>query len=248
MKIVKRTILRILIYFRIFPHIFLVSNPFKIYEFEELQRRIKFSRNDLILDIGCGSGLKTLLLGKKCKKVIGIDISKKAIASAKIKSTFLNRRINSEFRCVKLENAEFEDEYFDKIFSICVIEHISNYEQLLKESYRILKRNGHMIFSVDALETIEDNKLVEKHRREHHVKKYFKIDELKIILQEAEFKRISIYPIFKSDFAKKIFIKGINNKFQYGYIRTLLFHAFLNYKEHKCTSGNGIFLIVKCCK
>jgi 2-polyprenyl-3-methyl-5-hydroxy-6-metoxy-1,4-benzoquinol methylase len=248
MKIVKRTILRILIYFRIFPHIFFVFNPAKIYEFEELQRRIKFSRNDLILDIGCGKGLKTLLFGKRCKKVIGIDISKKAVASAKIKSTFLNKRINSEFRCVKLENAEFEGEYFDKIFSICVIEHVSNYRQLLKEAYRILKRNGHFIFSVDALETIEDNKLVEKHRREHHVKKYFKIDELKIILQDANFKKISIYPILKSNFARKIFIKGINNKFQYGYIRSLLFYVFLRYRENKCTSDKGIFLIAQCCK
>lgn len=248
MKTVNRMILRLLIYFRLFPHIFFTFDPFKIYEFEELQRRIKFSRNDLILDIGCGNGLQTMLLGKKCKKVIGIDISKKAVGSAKIKSAFLNRRINSEIRCAKLENAEFGDEYFDKIFSICVIEHISNYVQILKEAYRILKRNGHMIFSVDALEIIEDKKLIEKHRREHHIKKYFKIDELKLILQEAGFKRISIYPLFKSDFARKIFIKGINNRFQYGYIGSLLLYAFLKYKEYKCTSKKGIFLIVKCCK
>ncbi|GAH00339.1 unnamed protein product [marine sediment metagenome] len=202
----------------------------------------------MILDIGCGNGLQTMLFGKKCKRVIGIDISKKAVASAEIRSAFLNRRINSEIRRVKLENAEFGTEYFDKIFSICVIEHISNYVQILKEVYRILKREGHMIFSVDALETIEDNKLVEKHRREHHVKKYFKIDELKIILQKTGFKRISIYPLFKSDLARKIFIKGINNRFQYGFIHSILLYAFLRCQEYKCTSKKGIFLIVKCCK
>ena len=249
MKIIKRLILRILIYFRLYPHIFFSFMPFKIYEFKELQRGIEFSRDEIILDIGCGGGLQTMLLGTRCKKVIGIDISEKAITSAKRISQYMKGRISSEFRCVKIENAEFESEYFDKIFSICVIEHIPNYVEVLKEAYRILKKDGEMIFSVDVLETIEDIKLLEKHKREHFVAKYFKKEELKTLLEEIGFNRVDIYPIFKSEFAKKLFIKGINNNFHYGHLRSIFAFFLLRYKEKHCTDKDkGIFLIVKCYK
>lgn len=223
--------------------------PFKIYEFKEIQKGIKFSRDDLILDIGCANGLQTVLLGKRCKKIIGVDISEKAVTTAKRISGYMKGRINSEFRCTKIENAEFESEYFDKIFSICVIEHIPNYIEVLREAYRILKKNGEMIFSVDALETIEDSKLLEKHKKEHFVEKYFRKEELKTILDEIGFKKIDIYPIFKSEFTKRLFIKGINNSFHYGYLRSILAYFLLSYKEKHCANENkGIFLIVKCCK
>lgn len=251
-KIIKRLIFRILIYFRLYPPISFTFVPFKIYEFIELQRGIEFSKEELILDIGCSEGLQTMLLGERCKKIIGIDISEKAVATANYLSPYISKskkRFNSEFHCIKIENAGFENEYFDKIFSICVIEHIPNYIEVLKEAYRILKKDGQMTFSVDALETIEDNKLLEKHKREHFVAKYFKKDELKTILEEIGFNRVDIYPIFKSDFAKKLFIKGINNDFHYGHLRSILAFYLLRYKEKRCVDEDkGIFLIAKCCK
>lgn len=242
-------IIRLLIYFRLFPHIFFSLNPFKIFEFAELQRGIKFSGDEQILDIGCGSGLQTMIIGMKCKKIVGIDISKKSINLSKSRSHFMKRRINSEFYCRKIENAKFETEYFDKIFSICVIEHIPNYLELFKEAHRILKMDGQMIFSVDALETIEDNNLLEKHKKQHFVEHYFRMDELKLILEDIGFRRIEIYPVFKSSFAKNLFIKGINNNFQFGFLRSILLYGLLKYEENKCTNeSKGIFLIAKCSK
>lgn len=252
MKIIKILIFRILIYFRLYPHIFFSFMPFKIYEFIELQRGIEFSRDELILDIGCGGGLQTILLGERCKKIIGIEISEKAVATAKYLSQYISKskkRFNSEFRCVKIEDAGFESEEFDKIFSICVIEHIPNYAEVLKEAYRILKKDGQMLFSVDSLETIEDNKLLEKHKREHFVEKYFKKEELKTLLEEIGFRNIDIYPIFKSEFAKKFFSKGINNNFHYDHLRAILAFYLLRYKEKRCVDEDkGIFLIAKCYK
>lgn len=249
MKIIKYFILRIMIYLRIYPNILFTFMPFKIYEFKELQKGIKFSKNEVILDIGCGSGLQTMLIGKKCKKIVGIDVSEKEINSAKLQSRYIKGTNNSEFLCMELEKAKFRNEYFDKIFSICVIEHIADYKRVLQEAYRILKKNGQMIFSVDALETIKDKKIIEKHKKEHLVEKYFRKKELKIILEEIGFKKINIYPIFKSDFAQKSFIKGINNKFRYTYLGSILTYIFLNYKENHCINKTkGIFLIIKCCK
>lgn len=192
MKIIKKVILRTMIYVRLYPHIFFTFMPLKIYEFKELLRGIKFSRDEVILDIGCGGGLLTMLLGEKCRKVVGIDTSEKAVEIAKLQSLYMRGTVNSEFHCAKVENIGFENEYFDKIFSICVLEHIPNYIDVLRESYRILKKNGQMVFSVDALETVEDKKVIEKHKKEHAVVKYFTKEELKRMLEEQGFERITI--------------------------------------------------------
>ena len=65
---IKKLILRILIYFRLYPHIFFTFMPFKIFEFKELQKGIKFSNAELILDIGCGGGFQTMLLERHAKR------------------------------------------------------------------------------------------------------------------------------------------------------------------------------------
>lgn len=78
MKIIRRVILKLTaIYFRLYPHIFFTLNHFKIYEFKELLKEHKFSGKELILDLGCGAGLQTMLIGKRYKKVIGIYVSEK---------------------------------------------------------------------------------------------------------------------------------------------------------------------------
>jgi 2-polyprenyl-3-methyl-5-hydroxy-6-metoxy-1,4-benzoquinol methylase len=150
---------------------------------------------------------------------------------------------------VKLENANFENEFFDRIFSICVIEHIPNYIEVLKEAHRILKNNGQMIFSVDSLETIKDEKLLNKHKKEHQVENYFKKNELERVLEEIGFNRIEIYPIFKSDFARKLFSEKIKNGFHSSLINSILTYGILRYEENKYKSEDkGLFLIVKCYK
>lgn len=246
---IKRFALKILISLRIYPHIFFTSNPFKIYEFNELQRGVLNTADELILDVGCGSGLQTFLLGNKCKQIIGIDSSEQAIKIAERRLSYMRNNIHSEFYCVRIEDAEFEDEYFDKVFSICVIEHINDCVETLRKVYRILKQDGQFIFSVDSLETIEDSKLIEKHKKEHFVENYFKKEELEKILGHIGFKRIEIYPILKSNLARKLFIKGINSNFKYGYLRSILTYFILKYAEHPdLPQKKGIFLIAKCSK
>ncbi len=241
--------LNILIHLRLYPHIFFTFNPFKIYEFEELKRGITFSKDDVILDLGCGHGLHTLLLAEKCKKAIGTDISEECIKFAKLLSHYMRGAIDTEFYCAKLQEARFEDEFFDKIYCACVLEHVPDYVEVLREAHRILKKDGQMIFSVDSLEAIEDKEAIEKHKKEHFVENYFSSEELQKLLEEINFKKITIYPIFRSDFARNLFIKGINNEFHYGRLPSLLAYILLRYKESHCAEKDkGIFLIVKCSK
>ncbi|MBU0517774.1 class I SAM-dependent methyltransferase [bacterium] len=249
MRALKNIVLSILIQFRIYPNLFFISNPLKIYEFKELTKNIGISKKDKVLDLGCGAGLQTLILGKKCKEITGVEISESAVASARRKSEKLRNRINSRFLCSKLEDAKLEDESFDKVFSICVIEHISNYEEVLKEIHRILKKQGQIVFSVDCLETITDSDLIEKHKKDHFVVKYFGIEELKTLLENTGFNKVDIYPIFKGPLARKLFVEGIKNQFRYGFISSIMSYLALRKDEERCADlDKGIFLVAKCTK
>lgn len=230
-------------------NIFYIFHPFKIYEYKELIRDISFSKNDIILDIGCGNGLETLLIGKNCKKIYGIDIFRKNLAIAQCRSQLLQKKIKSEFKYTTLENAGFNEEFFDKVFSICVLEHISNYIEILKVAYKILKKGGKIILSIDSLQNIKDERFINYHKKKFDVKQYFKKEKLRKELEIIGFRKVIIYPIYKSDFAKKRFIKLMTSISLFNQITSVFEYYILKKKESiSRNKRTGLNFIVKCCK
>lgn len=231
----------------LFPNVFLLALPLKIYEFKELEKDIDYLKDEQILDVGCGVGIQTLCLGKRCKHIVGIDIKKGVVEYAQYLSSKLQGKISSQFICCSLQEAAFPEDFFDKIFSICVIEHIPDYEKVIAEINRILKPSGVFAFSVDALNSIVSLELMNKHKKEHSVHKYFSTNELFLLLARNGFRDIKVYPILKSDFAKKLFIKGIRNGFKFrasyivDYLRLVL-------SEKRTKNREGLFLVAKCRK
>lgn len=231
-------------------NIIFAFSPFKTYEFKELIKQVKFLKTDKVLDIGCGEGLQTLIIGKKCEKIIGIDIDKKSLSVAKLRLLLSKHRINCEFRLTNLESAKFGDAYFNKIFSICVLEHIPNYFEVLKECHRTLKKNGQLLISVDSLSNINDKKILTFHKKKFNVQKYFNEEGLRHLLKSVGFKKIIVYPIFRSKYAKKLFINGLRNNNNFGYVKSVLTYFVLKYYEDfkKESAKTGIFLVAKCRK
>ncbi len=110
-----------------------------------------------ILDVGCGSGVPTLVLAKLSKgEVIGIDIDQTLLDE-------LNRKIEEEglansvtTKKCSLFEMDFPDESFDIIWaegSIWII----GFEKGLKEWRRLLKPNGFLVVH-DEIKTVS-NKL-----------------------------------------------------------------------------------------
>jgi len=244
----KDRTLKILGTLGLYPQIFFSSMPFKIYEFDELVKGVSFSPSDRILDLGCGLGLQTLLLGQRGCEVVGLDVCASSIARAQRKAFLLKRRIRAEFHATPLLAAGFAAESFDKIFSFSVIEHIADYSVILSELHRIIKSGGEFIASVDALQGVSNPDLIARHRRDHQVEKYFTPEELRAALQAAGFREIDIYPIFTSAYAHRLFGQGVNSNFKFSLLSALWTWRRLSWAESRTRSKAGLFLVAKCRK
>jgi SAM-dependent methyltransferase len=109
--------------------------------------------NKIILDYGCGpaNDLLGFALYSKCKKIIGIDISSKALHLATNRLNLHNILITDDVTDKKgitlIKTSENDNkiniasDFVDYIQSTGVIHHTSNPVSILKELYRILKPN-----------------------------------------------------------------------------------------------------------
>lgn len=247
MSIVKNTFITILWKLGFFPYCQLIRNPFKIYEWITMNQYI-WGGKAVVLYLGCGNGNLTILNTRKFQNSIGIDPNENAIKLAKKNLQFCRRK-GIQFIATTIEKMSNDAQCFDGVTSYCVFEHIPNYKAVLSELYKVLKPGGWILFSIDSLSVIKDRLLIEKHKSDHHVVKYFTINEITELFLENGFDDIFVRPILKSKYAEKLFIKGINNGFGFNriisFLNILLLFIFekLNRRENE-----GIFLIIKAYK
>ena len=129
-----------------------------------------------ILDIGCGS--------RKTKGTIGVDI--KPFEGVNVIYDLNNRRY------------PFADESVDKIFCFEVIEHLENFQNLVKESSRILKKKGELRISTNNVKSLinrifksyEHKTLDHKSPGTH--KHLFTIPEFKKLIESSGFEIIEV--------------------------------------------------------
>tara|TARA_R110002072_G_scaffold29809_10_gene93764 strand:- start:226 stop:909 length:684 start_codon:yes stop_codon:yes gene_type:complete len=224
----------------------------KMYEFTQMFKDVQFKKDDILLDLGCGEGSLLFILAKKIKLGVGVDILKHCIDDAEIKANEIKHRVNVEFHCQKLEEIKFPSESFDKVVSFSMIEHIPNYLEIFEETFRIIKKGGELIVSVDSFSHFNEKQRA-VHQKTFEVQKYFEKQELYDLLKEIGFSEVHVEPIFKSKFAKKWFTRVMNNPGEYFAWHKRLYSFFLYYVIHWHEKKikrveHGIFLIARCKK
>lgn len=121
-----------------------------LWQSEKIMVEKYISRDDKILDLGCGAGRTTINLFKYgFQNIIGLDISDKFIEFAK--KYCKKNALNISFVNADASNLSFNDSEFDAvIFSyngLMCIPGKKNRDNVLKEVYRVLKPNGIFIFT-----------------------------------------------------------------------------------------------------
>ncbi len=100
---------------------------------------IELQKDQTVLDIGAGLGVYSNVLSKYVKKCIGIDTNEDYLKRAKD----LNKNI--DLYLMPAEELSFEDNSFDNIIMIEVLEHVHNDKKVMEEVYRVLKPGGSFI-------------------------------------------------------------------------------------------------------
>ncbi len=242
----KHRLLRALMPFGVYPHINFTYSPFKILEFEAMLPWLPPPGPLAALDIGCGDGLQTMLVGRRYGRTCGVDVNERFIAIARDHARAFGRRANLEYYSDPVEKIGFPANTFDLVLSVCVMEHIPNHEEVLAECLRILKPGGRIVFSVDTLETITDPTLVESHRQQHHVVRYFRPDTLGELLTRKGFTNLEFQTLFRSDLARGLFTEGIRDGFNFGRLRAPRLATDLRRAEAATPAdAPGIFLLAR---
>lgn len=110
-------------------------------------------RNDIVLDLGSGSGQSTIKTAQIAKKVVSIEIDENLLKLAR-RSAKLKSLSNIIFEKKNLEEKlSYKNSYFTKVIFLDVLEHLVNRDQILKEIRRVLKPKGILYLGVPNSET-----------------------------------------------------------------------------------------------
>jgi ubiquinone/menaquinone biosynthesis C-methylase UbiE len=245
LRSVKYALFRGAMKLRLLPRIWISRNPFKVQEFFAVTEGVAFRSDDVVLDLGCGKGIQSQIVARKCKRVVGVDTSTSCIDSAKklLENSWLSKKV--QFHCGTIQSLRLPDAAFDHLISFCVLEHIIDLNDVLNELHRIVKPNGQIHVSVDSLGNIDDPTLIARHRMEHNVVQYFTPETLRQQLEEAGFAVERAFPILTSDLAKREFQDRIRASGRYGYsfLGSMLRYRKLARMDRREATDKGIMVV-----
>ncbi len=156
----------------------------RVREIERLRSYLNpIKKTDRLLDVGCGEGYWTAQVAAKAGTSIGMDIGIPVIRTA--------HRFNSRgcFFCVAdTGSLPFGDSRFDRIMSVCVLEHIPHDVQALKEMRRVICDTGVLAVSVDSYSNPEIPVAFKQwQRRRFGVLHHYRIEEIQEKAHAAHF-------------------------------------------------------------
>lgn len=106
-----------------------------------IHKQISLSKNTVMLDFGCGTGLLSFFFYPYIRKLDGVDSSKGMVDEFNKKAADANFE-NAHARVFDLNSEEFEEGKYDVIISSMVFHHIKEPGILLKKLYASLKTGG----------------------------------------------------------------------------------------------------------
>ena len=107
------------------------------------ERLVTLKPHSKVLDLGCGEGYLSRKLASNGHEVVGIDSSSYFITVAKAA-----RLADEQYLVQDALSLDFPDEYFDAVVSNFVFMDLACPERAIKESGRVLKSGGRLIFQI----------------------------------------------------------------------------------------------------
>lgn len=128
---------------RIYDALYSYEQNLKI---KEILKNVDIEPSDIVLDVGCGTGLLFEHVARLSGLMVGVDISMGALRRAKnlVKRSGLNMvhliRADADF-------LPFKDHVFSKVFAVTMLQNMPNPQLTLKEILRVSKENSEIIIT-----------------------------------------------------------------------------------------------------
>jgi len=190
--------------FRIFGY----PNALRLAQWKSIGRMLDFSDDIIVLDMGCGAGHYSYLIGKTTLCIAADILDTKPISI---------RLSQSEERCpYVMANAlsmPFKSDSIDRILMSSLLQMVSDDRKILDEAYRVLKDDGILVISVpldyifSSFSIEEKNHLIEEFHC--HGKGFYSREEIHELISSSGFQIIEseFNPKKVLSFAYEIWLK-----------------------------------------
>jgi len=101
-------------------------------------------QNKDVLDLGCAGGFMAEAITDRGPRVFGIDPAQEAIAAARARADYMGQDIN--YTVGVGEALPYEDNRFDAVVCVDVLEHVNDLDTVIQEVARVLRPNGVFLF------------------------------------------------------------------------------------------------------
>lgn len=198
---------------------------------ERITNKSNFN-NSNILEIGCGDGLVLEKFSEIYNDIntTGIDISEYAIKSA------INKKIkNSSFEIGDARNLKINDNIYDLVYSIGLIEHFKEFEDVMKcieEKKRVLKKGGIAVIMVPNKLSFgrTQRKILESlNKWPFGFQQEFSPRELKKMMEDAGFTNIQVtsYNVYKPNKINSFYFIWLIDKIINFFCKDNYFHLYV---------------------
>ena len=161
-----------------------------------------FSKSDVVLDVGTGTGVVAHALAPFVEEVIGLDISQDMLKHS-------NWKGNKYFIKRDIRDPIFYDNVFDKVTARLVFHHIiRNTQKAMDECYRVLKNGGKMVLSEGIPPTPEIKMDYMKIFELKEERLAFLREDLVNMMRKSGFKSIKIIPYIMKNFSVKNWLEN----------------------------------------
>ena len=97
---------------------------------------------ELVLDVGCGTGLLFSHIKQTARRIVGLDISRKSLLKAKER---LRNLTNTEIICADADFMPLREGTVDRLFAITVLQNSPNPAQTLRELKQVSKNEADFV-------------------------------------------------------------------------------------------------------
>lgn len=155
-----------------------LSGDIRLEHFHRYEWCLPFVAGKRVLDIACGEGYGSRILGRSAQSVIGVDISPEAVQHAQAAYSQQN---NLSFKQGDAAEIPLPSQCVDVVVSFETIEHHDRHAEMLSEIRRVLTPNGLLILSSPNKRIYSD--LAGGNHNHFHVKELY-FDELDELLKQ----------------------------------------------------------------